>query len=332
MLPAQIMDIAAMQPSLSKSPAPLTPRLLIYLAPNSSFTAEKLQNEIPMHVVEGTDLEMQSQINSIDRQDSNHLIIVIGRISPTFVSKMRYASITLSRKYSTSIKRLKSHIAELPITEADLPHVDPYEVGKLYDLMMKVDCIFNNANIQYWATCGTCLGAVRHQGLIPWDDDLDIALFHDDLARVLALEDVLASYGLALAYHPVYDFYKIFPVSGEEIFKGDGSKYPWKYPFIDLFFLEPFEGKYTYTGDIWKKSYCEKDFFWPDELTQPLQRMPFGPLSIPVSHDCVNYVSRMYGNDWKEYAYASYWHRMERNRSKVRVNLINCYPPKYIMP
>ena len=35
----------------------------------------------------------------------------------------------------------------------------------------------------YWLTCGTLIGANRHQGPIPWDNDADIAVFDHDLER-----------------------------------------------------------------------------------------------------------------------------------------------------
>ena len=48
------------------------------------------------------------------------------------------------------------------------------------NVLKKVIEVCEKLNLTYWITYGTLLGAIRHGGFIPWDDDLDIAMKADE--------------------------------------------------------------------------------------------------------------------------------------------------------
>lgn len=59
----------------------------------------------------------------------------------------------------------------------------------LVEILKYIDDVCEENNIKYSLVCGSLIGAVRHKGIIPWDDDIDIGLLpeeYDKLMKVLA--------------------------------------------------------------------------------------------------------------------------------------------------
>ena len=57
-----------------------------------------------------------------------------------------------------------------------LTYTEPHVVRRVYALGRVIARILREAGLCYWTSGGTTLGIVRHGGLIPWDDDIDICI------------------------------------------------------------------------------------------------------------------------------------------------------------
>lgn len=67
-------------------------------------------------------------------------------------------------------------------------NIDTSELRKLQvDMLDYFDAFCRRNQLRYWLDYGTLLGAIRHKGFIPWDDDVDIAMLREDYERAARL-------------------------------------------------------------------------------------------------------------------------------------------------
>ena len=72
------------------------------------------------------------------------------------------------------------------------------QVDAIYELLKLTVDLFEKAQIRYHLICGTALGHLRHGGLMPWDDDVDLGIHVNDSDKVWALKDKFAHQGYVL--------------------------------------------------------------------------------------------------------------------------------------
>lgn len=150
------------------------------------------------------------------------------------------------------------------------------------------------ASIPYWVTGGTLLGAIRHGGFIPHDDDLDLELYERDLPRAIA---ALRANG------------RSFRGGGEWMDSGVA---------MGRIFWWGVDARFTVSVDVFLRGQpaAELAEFPSEAEIHPLASAPFHGISVPVPACAESFLRRCYGPTWCEEVVV--WNHSGRHRTNAR--------------
>lgn len=176
-----------------------------------------------------------------------------------------------------------------------------YKISKeqsdeLYRTIKFINDTFLKFNISYWITGGTLLGAVRHSGLIPHDDDGDICVMNYDVPKIKNLVNYFKKKGYLLETVE----------SGEKkICKTNIDSCDWFIaplkggPGVDVFVMYENKDRITYANPYWEKaSNGGISCYFLKKYVFPLVPMHFGNFFVYVPNNPVEHLNRCYGDDW----------------------------------
>jgi lipopolysaccharide cholinephosphotransferase len=157
------------------------------------------------------------------------------------------------------------------------------DVDEAYRLLAETHTAFVVAGVDYVACCGTLLGILRHGGLIPWDDDVDIAMRSSDTRT---FQDKVIPQLTARGYRVVKAMFGFKVLS------------PHRPVDLDVFTLHPS------TSNPDKLLLTERAMaVWPREWmsahdTFPSKPAMFGPVQVRVPNSPIAYARRIWGHDY----------------------------------
>ena len=154
------------------------------------------------------------------------------------------------------------------------------------------DEILFSEGVDYCIMFGTLLGLIRHNGLIPWDDDLDIIIFDAD-----KFENKCRHHFEERGYIVYNDMRTIDGKEqrcGYRLHSEDGVPIPgqsWKFPWLGIWEADISQNRMTLPPEEF--IYSVDDFY-------PLERKPFLDFTVSVPRLAERIVKQYYGEDCME--------------------------------
>jgi len=160
---------------------------------------------------------------------------------------------------------------------------------KFYTMIENFDGACKEADVQYFAIAGTLLGAVRHQDMIPWDDDLDIGIMESDVEKLKAVD--FSKYNMYSENIGLNNIGKVYFIND----MNNGKKM--QSVFLDVFVFHENGDRIEYADSGCRKMW-PKEYFVNGELF-PLKQYNYGNVKIAGPNQHEPYCKRAWGK-WKK--------------------------------
>lgn len=248
-----------------------------------------------------------------DKNKKGKLLGGIPIITPKQISDFTYDKIIVTSMY---VKSISEQLEELKIPQNkieyasknsmkvdELPFENPVIIKKANQLIVKISKILKD--VPHFYTFGTLLGIARDERLIPWDDDIDIAIFATDVSKIQSL--LVKNMNQFEELFDVHLFLRVYSNGNPASITLDCIENGHKQ------FMVNFDCMYV-DGNMVKQELNDtpiKFFEGHDELT-------FKGTSIQVPKDYEAYLDYSYGD----------WHTVKKNTSFVD-NTISFKEPEY---
>merc|ERR1712126_223948 len=181
----------------------------------------------------------------------------------------------------------------------ELKYTNEEVVKRVYSLGRTISKVFHDMELHYWTSGGTTLGALRHKGVIPWDDDLDICVLEENENKLVTTVRKVLDIEHEIKMVETLFGYRLFHTrNSDELERRD-----YRYPFCDIFIMMPNSGKKS--GRFCDIRTAAARSVWPKEkykMTDIICPTPmlFGDFYLYVGKDPETYLTNTYGENWNE--------------------------------